>query len=225
MLDDSTRRRTAVLLPAAGRGERLKLGPKALLPLGKGTMLQVALQPFRQLGLVCYVAVAPEMHAAAKVHLAPDVHLIRGGASRQASVHALLEACEAEVVLVHDAARPFLPRRVLLAVLGAAWRTGAATVAQLVADSLLDAATGEPQSRERLRAVQTPQGFRRSLLLEAHRRALEHSVQATDDAELVRRLGQPVTLVEGSSWLMKITTPDDYRMAQLLAPYWPDAEA
>lgn len=220
MLDETRRRASAALLPAAGRGERLGRGPKALLPLGETTLLHLALRPFERLGLPVLVAAPPEALACVREALPPEVTVIAGGESRQETVAALLAASEAEVVLVHDAARPFLPEAALLGVLALAWATGAASAALPVADTLIDAESGATVPRERLRAVQTPQGFRRALLMEAHARAREAGVSATDDAALVRRLGHPVALSPGSAWLFKVTTPDDYRIAQLLEPAW-----
>ena len=74
--------------------------------------------------------------------------------------------------------------------------------------------------RGTLRAVQTPQGFRRELILRAHERALDLGYTATDDADLVRALGHEIALVEGSSWLMKVTTQADLELAEALAAVW-----
>lgn len=219
-LDETRRRASAALLPAAGRGERLGRGPKALLPLGETTLLQLALRPFVRLGLPALVAAPPEALECVREQLPAEVTVIAGGESRQETVAALLEACDAEVVLVHDAARPFLPEAVLLEILARAWATGAASAALPIADTLIDIQSGATVPREGLRAVQTPQGFRRALLAEAHARARQEGVSATDDAALVRRLGHRVALGPGSAWLFKVTTPDDYRIAQLLEPAW-----
>jgi 2-C-methyl-D-erythritol 4-phosphate cytidylyltransferase len=212
-------RSAAALIPAAGRGERLGRGPKALLELGGRPLLAVAAAPFFRLGMPVVVAAPHELLEEVR-RAVPAARVVAGGESRQATVLRLLEGADAEVVLVHDAARPFLPVGVLRAVLAAARETGAATAAQPVADTLVRAGTGEGVARDGLMAVQTPQGFRRDVLLEAHRRAALEGALATDDAGLVRRLGQPVALVPGSPWLMKITTPDDYRLAQCLAACW-----
>jgi len=151
---------------------------------------------------------------------------IVGGNTRQESVRLLLEATTADVVLIHDAARPFLPQRVIQALLEAVSGAGAATVALPVADTLV---RGEGErwaggvAREGLWAVQTPQGFRRELLLRAHEAARAEGFSATDDAGLMARLGHPVTLVPGDARLFKVTTPGDLALAQALAAVW-DAE-
>ena len=145
---------------------------------------------------------------------------IEGGATRQASVRRLLEATTADTVLIHDAARPFLPAEVVRALLKAVAETGAATVALPVADTLVRGAGeswGELVPREGLWAVQTPQGFRRGLLLEAHAQAERDAFAATDDAGLLARLGLPVRLVPGDARLFKVTTPGDLALAEALA--------
>ncbi|PTA67581.1 2-C-methyl-D-erythritol 4-phosphate cytidylyltransferase [Deinococcus arcticus] len=217
--------KVAALIPAAGSGTRLGLGPKAFVTVAGRSLLArsvAALAPH-----VAEVLVAlPDGHA-----LPPDLpaRAITGGATRQATVHALLRATDADVVLVHDAARPFLPARVIAALCQAAQTGGAATAALPVADTLVQAgAAGPPQwghlvPREGLWAVQTPQAFGRELLLRAHEAAARAGQSATDDAGLVARLGHAVALVPGDARLFKVTTPGDLALAQALAPVW-DAE-
>ena len=210
----------AALIPAAGRGERLGRGPKALLLLGDTTLLGYAVTAFEGYVDEVVVAVSADMWDEAQNQVGERGRLVEGGATRQATVRHLLNATDADSVLIHDAARPFLPRGVLEAVLSATVKHGAASVVRPVADTLIRAATGETVKRESLRAVQTPQGFERDLVLEAHKQAEKRSVSATDDAALVRLSGHPVELVEGSAWLMKVTTPADYEMAQALVEVW-----
>lgn len=207
----------AALIPAAGRGERLGRGPKALVEVAGESLLQRALRAFAGQVDEIVVALSPEM---AGLPLPAGVRAVWGGATRQASVYELLRATEADIVLVHDAARPFLSRRVIADVVAAVQEAGAASVVTHVADTLIETAGGGVVDRQRLRAVQTPQGFRRRLVLEAHARALEKGYEATDDAGLVRALGHEVALVEGSSWLMKVTSPADLELAEALAAVW-----
>lgn len=209
----------AALIPAAGAGERLGRGPKAFVELAGTSLLERAAAAFRGEVDALLVAVPEARLAQARARL-PDATVVAGGASRQASVEALLRACDAEWVLVHDAARPLLPRRVLRAALAATRRHGACSVVRPVVDALIEADSGRTVDRASLRAVQTPQGFRRDWLLEAHARARREGVSATDDAALVRRLGVEVALVPGSAFLMKITTPDDLRAAEGLLSVW-----
>lgn len=218
--------KVAALIPAAGFGTRLGQGPKAFLDLNGRSLLArsvAALAPH-----VDEVVVALPGGFVLPTNV--SARAVIGGTTRQASVLALLRATDAGVVLIHDAARPFLPPEVTRAVRTAAAETGAATAALPVADTLVrgrsDGATplwSELTAREGLWAVQTPQGFWRELLLGAHLEAEREGVQATDDAGLVARLGLPVALVPGDARLFKVTTPGDLVLARALAVVW-DAE-
>ncbi len=210
--------KVAALIPAAGEGLRLGRGPKALVGVAGETLLNRAVQAFAGLVAEVVVAVAPTMPAG--LELPPDVHRVLGGATRQESVYRLLRATDADVVLIHDAARPFLSCRIIEDVIATAKRHGAASVVNTVADTLIEARTGRVIDRGTLRAVQTPQGFRRELILAAHDHARRSGYAATDDAGLVRTLGHEVALVEGNSWLMKVTTQADLELAEALAAVW-----
>ena len=153
-------------------------------------------------------------------HISENTRVIQGGSTRQETVYKLLQATQADIVLIHDAARPFLPVEVIRGSIQVVRDYGAATVVRLVADTLIHHQTLEVTDRSVLRAVQTPQSFRRDMILQAHELAKAKSIEATDDAALVRLLGYPVTLVDGSSWLNKITTLSDYEMAQGLVSLW-----
>lgn len=209
----------AGLVAAAGQGTRLAAGPKAFVRVGDRSLLQWAVAGLAPVVDDIVVAVGAEDVARARAQV-PGARVVAGGRTRQETVARLLDATAAAYVLVHDAARPFLPAAVARRVLDAAVRGGAATAALALADTIVDAETGDTLPRERLRAVQTPQGFARGLLQEAHARAAREDVIATDDAALVRRLGRAVQLVEGSILLHKITTPEDLRLAGALEALW-----
>jgi 2-C-methyl-D-erythritol 4-phosphate cytidylyltransferase len=211
--------KVAGLLAAAGQGVRLAAGPKAFVRVGDRTLLQWAVLALQDVVDDIVVAVG-EADVARAQALVPGARVIAGGASRQATVARLVRATDAEVVLVHDAARPFLPEAVARRVTAGARSAGAATAALRLADTIVEVETGVTLERDRLRAVQTPQGFLRALLLEAHAQAEAEGFEATDDAALVRRLGRQVELVEGSPLLHKITTPDDLRLAGALEELW-----
>jgi 2-C-methyl-D-erythritol 4-phosphate cytidylyltransferase/2-C-methyl-D-erythritol 2,4-cyclodiphosphate synthase len=152
-----------------------------------------------------------------------------GGATRQASVHAGLEAFAAQkpdIVLIHDAARPFVSQALISRAIDAASRTGAAIPVIAVTDTvkLIDAggnieATPE---RARLRIAQTPQAFRFDVILDAHRRAArDGKSDFTDDAAIAEWAGLTVATFEGDAANMKLTTPEDFvreeaRLASLL---------
>lgn len=214
----ASRPRTAALLAAAGEGARLGRGPKAFLPLAGVTLLERAVVALA--GLVDEVVVAvPRARLVEAAEVVPEARVIAGGVTRQQSVFALLETTEAQLVLVHDVARPFLPAGVVERVLEAAAR-GAATAATRVADTLVEADSGRLVDRDALRAVQTPQGFQRELLLHAHQQADRDGREATDDASLVRAAGGEVELVDGSPWLFKLTTEADLSLAQAVTEHW-----
>lgn len=211
--------KTAALIPAAGSGTRLGQGPKAYVMVAGLSLLARS--------VACLVPEVDEVLVAlpAGLGLPPGTaaRTVTGGPTRQASVLALLEATDAEVVLVHDAARPFLPARVIRAVRAAAQHVGAATAALPLADTLVRGEGGQwggLLDRQGLWAIQTPQGFRREVLLHAHHAARRDGHAATDDAGLVARLGAEVTLVTGDARLFKVTTPGDLALAEALAQVW-----
>jgi len=212
---------TAALIAAAGSGSRLGRGPKAFVSVRGTTLLDLSLMAFE--GAVDEVVVALPGVAVDDCRVShPGITVVPGGATRQASVAAMLEAARADVVLVHDVARPFLTRAVIERVAVAAGTHGAATAALEVADTVIDVASGTTVERSNLRLVQTPQGFDRVLLMEAHAAARRSGETATDDADLVRRLGHRVELVQGSRLLHKLTGPDDLSLAEGLYDRWVD---
>ena len=141
-----------------------------------------------------------------------------GGATRQASVHAGLEALASEkpdIVLIHDAARPFVTPAVISRAIDAAGRTGAAVPAIPVTDTIKQVGdTGNVEAtpeRARLRIAQTPQAFRFDVILDAHRRAARDGrSDFTDDAALAEWAGLTVATFEGDPANMKLTTPEDF---------------
>ncbi len=141
--------------------------------------------------------------------------IVTGGEHRQDSVrHALAEVDgETEIVLVHDAVRPFLTERMVWEVIELAAKHGAAIVAIPMRDTVkqvgADGAVERTVDRRHLWLAQTPQAFRRDWLEEAHRKAQLEGVWATDDAHLVELLGRRVMVTEGSGENIKITRPED----------------
>lgn len=212
----------AALIPAAGSGERLGRGPKAFVDVGGRPLLGwavAALAPW--VDAVWVAAPAAAIDAARRVAEAAagatPVAVLAGGATRQETVARLARAADAEWVLVHDAARPFLDADTVRACVAAVRAHGACSVATPVVDTLVRADDGTPVDRTALRAVQTPQGFRRELLLRAHAAAAARGEAATDDAGLVRVLGVPVAWVAGGPHLFKVTGPGDLALAEAWA--------
>jgi 2-C-methyl-D-erythritol 4-phosphate cytidylyltransferase / 2-C-methyl-D-erythritol 2,4-cyclodiphosphate synthase len=226
--------RTAAILVAAGRGLRAGAGgPKQYRSIGGQTVIYRAMTPFSRHPQI--FSVQPVLHAddigmfnaavSGLRHEAPA----NGGATRQASVHAGLEALAAQapdIVLIHDAARPFVSPALISRAIDAAGRTGAAIPVIPVADTIkLTDENGDVEAtpeRARLRIAQTPQTFRFDVILDAHRRAArEGRSDFTDDAALAEWAGLTVATFEGDVANMKLTTPEDFvreeaRLASLL---------
>ncbi|MFI8371233.1 2-C-methyl-D-erythritol 4-phosphate cytidylyltransferase [Streptomyces sp. NPDC085466] len=237
MSDEARPRRTAVVIPAAGRGVRLGPGaPKALRALNGTPMLIHAVRAMaasRAVQLVVVVAPADgvtEVKHLLDAHALPertDYLVVAGGDTRQESVHLGLKALPAgiDTVLVHDAARPLVPVDTVDAVIEAV-RDGAVAVvpALPVADTVKEVEPagkpGDPEQvvatpvRARLRAVQTPQGFDHDTLVNAHATIALAGEGATDDAGMVERLGAPVVVVPGHEEAFKVTRPLDLVLAE-----------
>lgn len=217
------------MLVAAGRGERAGGAVPKQFREVRGTPLVVrAAEPFLSHPAVSHVAlVVPGDVAAAPPawlqSLGSRVIVVAGGAVRADSVRRGLVALPPEcvVVLVHDAARPFIAREVIDRVIAIA-RGGEGAVPGLPVSDTLKRAGGDPPRvegtvpRDHLWLAQTPQAFPRAALDAAHR-APGAGEPATDDATLVERLGFVVRLVPGSAFNIKVTTPDDFAIAELLA--------
>jgi 2-C-methyl-D-erythritol 4-phosphate cytidylyltransferase len=218
----------AVLVPAAGSGVRLGAGaPKALRPLAGEPLLVHAVRRVVACPAVGSVVVAapPPDVASVRDLLAPiaPVTVVPGGATRQASVCAALDAVPErfDIVLVHDAARALAPPSLVTAVADAVREGNDAVIPVLpVVDTIKEvSATASMEvlgtvDRSVLRAVQTPQGFRRAVLAAAHAAAADGD--ASDDAGLVEKLGVRVVCVPGSEHALKITRPLDLAIAALL---------
>ena len=216
----------AVVVPAAGQGTRMGGGtPKQLRDLGGEPVLVRTLRRFDKHPAVGALVVAASADALGEVDallrgagFATPVVVVAGGSSRRASVERALDAVPdaLDLVLVHDAVRPFVTRELLDAVLTATRADGAAVPAIPVADTLRRAERGlfgETVPRDGLYLVQTPQGFRRAVLAAAY--AASDS-DTTDDAALVAATGYAVRLVPGDRRNLKLTTPDDWALAEAL---------
>jgi 2-C-methyl-D-erythritol 4-phosphate cytidylyltransferase len=227
-------RDVGVIVAAAGRGERVggEIAKQYHL-IGGVPMVLRALRPFTSHSDVAHVVlVLPPDDAATPppfLSALPGLTIVSGGRHRGESVRAGLAALRPEctVVLVHDAARPFVDQSLIGAVIAVARRGEGAVPAVPLSDTLKEADAGDPTriARTRPRAhlwrAQTPQGFPRKVLEEAYARAARHGHRATDDAALVETIGLPVRLVPDSARNLKVTTREDLALAELLAEVSP----
>lgn len=213
--------RIAAIVPAAGRGERLGLPvPKALLQVGGLSLVEHAVAGLVRAGVDVVVVAAPADTVDDVRRLVPLATVVTGGADRCESVRLALDAIPADVdvVLVHDAARPFGSEDVVRRVLDAL-QAGASAVIPVVpvADTVKrvdrNGLVVETIDRATLRAVQTPQGFRRDVLVAAHE---SQNATVTDDAALVEAMGIEVQTVDGDARAFKVTTPWDFSVAEAL---------
>lgn len=215
--------RTAVVLVAAGRGLRAGAGgPKQYREIGGVPVIYRAMEAFSRHADVFAVqpVVNPDDSAMFTAAVAGLNHEppTNGGATRQASVLAGLEALvkhQPDIVLIHDAARPFVSEALISRAIEATSRTGAAIPAIPVTDTIkLTGDAGHVEDtpdRARLRIAQTPQSFRFDVILEAHRRAAKDGrSDFTDDAAIAEWAGLTVATFEGDVANMKLTTPEDF---------------
>ena len=213
---------------AAGAGRRMGYSDnKVCMPLGHYTVLQWNLLHMKQWeGLeevIVVVADGERSYIEEQVEamqLPWTVKYAMGGVERQDSVASGLSQVSdvADIVLVHDGARPLATKELASRVIEGAKEYGAVVPAIPVVDTIkrVDSAgvVKETLVRSELYAMQTPQGFQRSVLLEAHAYAKEHSYQGTDDVSLVEFQGRPVHIVEGDRKNIKLTVPEDVAMAK-----------
>ncbi len=220
--------RVAAVVPAAGCGARFGGStPKQYLAVAGLPLLAWTLRALLDSKVVesLTVVVAPgeEGRCRAEVltpHAIPVAHIVAGGADRQASVWAGVQAVggAAELILVHDGARPLIPAETIRAAVEIAARDGAAVVAAPVSDTIKvagpDRVVRDTPRREELWAAQTPQVFRADWLRAAHLKAQADGFRGTDDSVLVERLGHPVRLVPCTAPNIKVTTPTDLTQAE-----------
>lgn len=215
--------RTAAIIVAAGRGLRAGSGgPKQYRRIAGKTVIARALTPF--CGHPEVSAVQPVVNPDDAAMFAQAVGglaclpAVNGGATRQASVLAGLEALaerKPDIVLIHDAARPFVSDAVIARAIAAAALTGAAVPTVAVTDTIKeigrDGEVVATPDRARLRIAQTPQAFRYDVILDAHRRAARDGRDDfTDDAAIAEWAGLTVATFEGDAANMKLTTPEDF---------------
>ena len=203
---------------------------KPYLNLGDKPILVYTIDAFDRNPVIDTVSVivdAADLKMCQSTVIAPNAFqkvrdLVVGGQTRQASVFNGLQSLPTDVdcVIVHDGVRPFVTDEIIFACVEAADEWGAAVAAVPVKDTIKVASADgfivDTPDREKLWTVQTPQAFRASVLLDAHRFAQREGVTATDDAMLVEQLGFKVKMITGSDSNLKITTQEDLIIAEAL---------
>ena len=217
-------RLVVAVVPAAGRG--LRMGgsvPKQFLSLGGEPLIIQSLRTLQTSPVVDQIILAVpledvgycEREIVSRQHFTKVAKVVAGGAERQDSVrHALAQVpSDTEIVIIHDAVRPFVTLQMIAEVVAAARKEGAAIIALPMRDTVKQVRTDGTIERTVDRAplwlAQTPQAFRQDWIETAHRKAHAEGVRATDDASLVEWLGHSVAVVEGSGENIKVTRPED----------------
>ena len=216
------------IFPAAGASRRMGGGVnKNLLPLAGEPILIRTLKTFSRVERVNFlIVVVADREVATVEKLLRGVNGLKpwrvtvGGSERQFSIANGLKLLpdDAEIILVHDAARPLINVSTIEAVIDAAEKFGGAIAAVPSKDTIkiIDAEgfVKYTPPRSELVAVQTPQGFRREILLRAYERAADENFLGTDDASLVERLGVRIKIVTSDYRNIKVTTPEDISVAE-----------
>lgn len=219
--------RAAVVIAAGGAGRRFGGTAKPFLPLRGEPVLLHALRPFLERSDIETVAVVLPAELVVDppswlVGLDPRITIVAGGEERTDSVRNGIDVvpATAEVIVVHDAARPLVTGALIERVMAEAYAGRGAIAAIRPVDTVheIDGAgriVGTPERRG-LRQAQTPQAFPRALLVDAYRRAAAEGSSGTDEAALVARYGGTVVVVEGDRHNLKVTVPADLQLAEAL---------
>jgi len=221
--------KVGLIIPAGGQGKRMGHDrPKQYLELNGQPILHHTLKVFQDCSVIDSIVLAvPENDVSdirgqyqndfTKIHC-----VTAGGKERQDSVYNGFLALDPaiELVIVHDAVRPFVDSAMIRAVVHSAQVDGAAIVAIPLSDTLkradADGKVEETIPRDKLWRVQTPQAFRRDVFVDAYNKAIAEGFYGTDEASLVERLGIKISIVPGSAFNLKITHPEDLILGQAI---------
>jgi len=211
-----------VVIVSAGKGRRLGRRDKAVLKLGNEPLFYKSIAVFRNIKAVKQIVLVlkkSNFSAAKKVIGKRPVTLAEGGKERRDSVLKGLISLRENInyVLIHDAARPFVGRKLIFDILRELKRHPAVICAAQAPDTVKLTRAGfikKTLNRENIFLAQTPQGFRKDLILRAYRRS--YSRKFTDDAQAAEEMGERVKIVPGDSLNFKITYPRDVRLARII---------
>ncbi|MDR7080425.1 2-C-methyl-D-erythritol 4-phosphate cytidylyltransferase [Neobacillus niacini] len=217
-----------VIIPAAGQGKRMGAGKnKLLLELNNIPIFIHSLKVFDQDELCegIILAISPQDEVEFKLLLKQYkvkkvLGLVPGGKERQDSIYNALKTVKTDgIILVHDAARPFILKEHIHRLVDTAQKTGAAIIGVPAKDTMKtvrDNVVTATVERSSLWAVQTPQAFRFSILFKSYEQAEKDSFIGTDDSSLVERIPHPVTMIEGDYDNIKLTTQEDLFFAEAI---------
>ncbi|MCS7230148.1 MAG: 2-C-methyl-D-erythritol 4-phosphate cytidylyltransferase [Candidatus Kryptonium sp.] len=223
--------KVTAIIPAGGYGKRIGAGiHKQLIEISGKPILIHTLEKFETCKCIdsIIIATAPEIlleveKLVKEFNITKVVEVTIGGNERQDSVYNALQIMvyhHTEIVVVHDAVRPFITCEKICEVISACKETGAAILAVHPKETIKlgrdDGFVEKTLDRNLLWLVQTPQAFYYTILQQAYKRAYTDSFYGTDDASLVERLGIKVKIVEGLYENIKITTPEDIEFAKML---------
>ncbi len=221
--------KTIAIIVAGGSGKRFGAEqPKQFLPIQGDPMLLWTLRVFQEsAGIDAVCCAVPAEHVKVLEQWKADKGLsklqwiIAGGQERQDSMIKGFKAIPScEIVLVHDGARPLVTAEVIDRVIAGAVEKGGAVPGLKVQETLKKVASGgyvlTTVDRSEYATIQTPQGFRYTILAEAIQEAQADSFYGTDEAMLIERMGFPVCMVDGSRENIKVTTPQDMKLAETI---------
>ena len=214
------------IIVAAGQGIRMgKKHNKLLLPLGTRTILEYSLDTFLVHSRISkiFLTVSSEVRSNLENLITEKITMVEGGKRRQDSVHnALLrimqEKNNPELVLIHDAARPFCSGELIDRIIDSTIEFGAAIPVLPLVDTIriIGGEKTRIVDRKKLFSVQTPQGFQIKIIKDASIQAINKKWEVTDDAALIEKIGGNVKTIKGESQNFKITTPDDLERANFI---------
>lgn len=210
----------SALIPAAGLGTRLGLGPKCLLRIGQHSLLDILIRMLKPLVDEILVAVPGDYVKTLKAGMGNKVMITAGGDTRQASIDGLLDACSGEIVLIQDVARPFASSTLCSRVMEAATEYGAAGAfldPTVPVGHLEDGVVASYQLRQNAGIFQAPQAYTREVLMTARQHTAAQQFQST--AQMVIDAGYALRAIPGEFENIKITTTLDWLIAQkVIAP-------
>lgn len=222
--------KTTAIIAAGGLGTRMQNPDgKLFLEICKHPVLALTIDAFEEADIIDDIVLVVALDEIERARRLKELkgfkkirHIIQGGPTRQDSVYNGLQVVsdDTDIVVIHDGARPFVTKEIILEAVSETRAHKAVIVGMPVKDTIKtvkdDRLVSNTLDREILWQVQTPQVFERKLIKEAYERAKRLDAQATDDARLVERLGEKVKMINGSYENIKITTPEDIKVAEAI---------